>query len=262
MRSFSSWSVIRRSGPQTRRFDAAKSPSSPVTRSASNALSVKTPSLSTHPRTHRGRHRLHPAYRARRSIFRLTLVAVFLSGCGPRDTRIELESRLNPDLPNRFAESFDEAIYATDGRGRWDIVLCTSRPAARDAGQIIEQLLHINLFWKPVPGTTYAESSQTNALITYCLSTGFTAIGYEGAGFVYVDVNPRTLLLLGRIESSSLTPSRRTKGAPDRFGPCRVSGQIRATRNDGRVAELLGRMNSRLGPRPPVDPRAGAGDVR
>ena len=46
-------------------------------------------------------------------------------------------------------------------------VLRSRRPAQSDPAQTVEQLIHLKLFWKPIPGTTFAESSQTDALMTY-----------------------------------------------------------------------------------------------
>lgn len=190
------------------------------------------------------------------------MLLCLLLACGPRDTRITLESNLDPANPRVFTEIFGDALFSTDGRGRWDVLLTRSQPSARDADENLDQTLHLSLFWKPVPGTTFAEATQTNALLTYCLTNGPTCIAYEGAGFVYLDVSRNGQTLTGRVESSSLAPTRRTEDAPDRFGPCRLTARFRATRDTARVAEKLTALRDRLGPRPPVNPDSGAADVR
>jgi len=111
--------------------------------------------------------------------------------------------------------------------------------------------VHLRLFWQPVPGTTFAESSQTDAVITYALISPATAIGYDGAGFVYLELDRRGGLR-GRVESSTLKPHRRVGEPIDLFGDSRLTGEFLARRDSGRVSQLLSEMARRLGPRPDV----------
>jgi hypothetical protein len=158
-----------------------------------------------------------------------------------------VESHCECARPKPLAERFDEALCSTDSRGEWDIVLHSLHPAQRDPRQSIEQILHLSLFWKPVPGTTYVESSQTNALMTYALLSGPTAISYEGAGFVYL-TQDRSGGISGRIESGTLSPTRRVGEPNDLLGTCKLTGEFKGRIDRSRVSELTSLLGQRLGP--------------
>ncbi|MEE8170860.1 MAG: hypothetical protein V3T70_09955 [Phycisphaerae bacterium] len=169
------------------------------------------------------------------------------AACGPRATEIRLESLRDPANPVVYAESFDTAYFRVNERDRWDIVLFNRRASEQDPNQTIEQFLHLRLFWRPIPGTTYAESSQTDAVIRYCLATGPAAATYDGAGFVYLSVGRNRATLSGRIESANLAPSRQAGGARDLFGTCRLTGEFVARQDAGRTTALLTQLAGRMG---------------
>jgi hypothetical protein len=176
-------------------------------------------------------------------------LALLAGACTTPTNHVTVESLRRAERPELFVEQFSEGYYRTDEHGRWDIVLRSTRPMGTDARQTVEQVLHLRLFWKPVPGTTFVESSQTNAIITYALLSGPTAISYEGAGFVYLSNPGGRPPLTGRIESASLSPTRRTGEPADLFGPCRLTGELAARNNGARVTEILTDISQRLGPR-------------
>ena len=112
----------------------------------------------------------------------------------------------------------------------------------------MSQLIHLNVFWRPKPGTTDVESSQTNATIRYCLIVGRDVIAYQGAGFVYFERSRDGATIEGRIESSDLGPAVRVNQPEDLFGLCRVRGTFRAHRDRKHVVSILKQLRRRLGP--------------
>jgi hypothetical protein len=171
------------------------------------------------------------------------------TGCKPPETRVRVQSYQDPQSPREYVQQFDEAVFSNDARGRWDVLLVSRQPAREDPSRTVDQILHVRMFWRPVPGTTHVESSQTDALLTYGIHSGPTAMGYDGAGFASIKLSKDRQSLEGRIESSSLRPTRRRNEARDLFGPCRITGTFTATRNSGRATELLTELGTALGRR-------------
>lgn len=185
------------------------------------------------------------------SVSSLAFLVCVVAGCAPRENRIIVDSLDESAHPRQLSERFDDACFSFDGRDRWTIVLHSRRPAAADPAHDVEQILILKLFWRPIPGTTFADSTQTDALITYGLITAGACIAYEGAGFVYFSQSRDGSRLQGSIESSNLAPARRQGEPADIFGRCGVTGRFVAHRNSSRVAELAGLLNQRLGPPTP-----------
>ncbi len=104
----------------------------------------------------------------------------------------------------------------------------------------------------PRPGITYAESTQTNADIIYCLQRGDDVITYEGAGFVYFRTADGGRTVRGRIESATLSPARRNGAPQDYFGPCQLTGSFTARLNRPAVVAAQRAVRRLVGP-PPGD---------
>ena len=198
-------------------------------------------------------------------------------GCRQIETRFDVLSFRNADQPEQFTERFEFGSFSVDAQNNWDIAFeipasrvevqrplpVTSSPDSQPADEsdrpmrtettIMSQYIHIRVFWRPLPGTTYAESTQTDASIVYCLITGDSAISYEGAGFVYFTQSYDKQTITGQIESATLVPVR-TVGEPvDLFGPCRLQGFFVAHQDRRRVVSILQRVRKTLG-RPVVQP--------
>lgn len=120
-------------------------------------------------------------------------------------------------------------------------------PAKPAAARWMSQMIYVELFWRPKPGTTYVEQSQTNASIQYCIVSGDDVISYEGAGFVTVDEKRWSDEMVGRIESSTLVPARFANEPIDLFGPCQLTGEFTATPDARRVADIKQRRRRLLG---------------
>jgi hypothetical protein len=206
------------------------------------------------------------------------LLTILMGGCRKPQTRFEILCFRNPESPERIAEDFEPGSFAVNAQRNWDIVFeippsymeigaasdsdagATSAPS--EGAPVTEdspptsktdqfwmsQLIHINVFWLPRPGKTYAESTQTNATIVYCLLVGGRVITYRGAGFVYFKQSRDGQTIAGRIESATLMPTSRLDQGLDLFGPCRIHGTFSARRDRKLVVSLLRQLRQRLGP--------------
>jgi hypothetical protein len=204
---------------------------------------------------------------------------VLTCGCREIETRFDVLSFKNPAASEQYTERFTAGSFSIDAQNDWDIVfeipstrvelVRPQAPASSPASQpadapaeamkiettFMSQFVHIRVFWKPLPGTTYAESSQTNASILYCMITGDSAISYEGAGFVYFTQSYDKRTITGQIESATLVPVRTVSEPIDLFGPCRLQGYFVAHEDRRRVVSILQQLRNRLG-RPMAQPSA------
>jgi|GEM_PF-1622605 len=108
----------------------------------------------------------------------------------------------------------------------------------------IAQLLHVEMLWQPRPGKTYAERTQTDAGITYCLQRGADRARYEGAGFVYFTLEDDGRTIVGEIESATLYPAGATDESVAVLGPCRIRGPFVATLSANGVMNVKRRIRS------------------
>ncbi len=200
---------------------------------------------------------------------------VMVAGCCKPDTRFDILSYADANNPEQFTERYETGAFSVDAQGGWDFVFeipmscigpgtmetpsegLESAAAPAADGEFVEQpvredvwmaqFLHVHVFWKPKPGTTFANSSQTNASMEYCLVTSGNAISYEGAGFVSFKLSRDGQTATGKIESSTLVPVRMRNEPIDLFGPCRLSGTFVATEDKGRVVSTQRQLRRKLG---------------
>lgn len=171
-------------------------------------------------------------------------------------------------MPDVYREQFDAGYYCVNADHNWTFVFeiepvevqstqevegaavssQPSEPSTSDEELWMSQVVQVEVFWKAQPGTSFAESSQTNANIVYCLTTGAGSITYEGAGFVWFAPSMDKKSMRGRIESATLYPARTVKEAPDLFGPCRLTGDFIAVEDRKRVVEKMREVRRRVGP--------------
>lgn len=183
-------------------------------------------------------------------LFNAMTLCLALCGCSTTPTRIEILSFKRVEEPVRYAETFDRSHYCRDAHGNWLIVMeippvwveggrtaSEDNPAPNRSSGWTSQLVHVEVFWVPHPGRTHAESTQTNAAITYHLVTPSGVLTYEGAGFVYFQPPRPGKPLVGQIESGSLLRAKDVTDANDLFGPCRLRGSFTA-REDRRAVFL------------------------
>ncbi|GJQ26945.1 MAG: hypothetical protein HBSAPP02_19770 [Phycisphaerae bacterium] len=188
-------------------------------------------------------------------LVRALALCLGLYGCSTTPTRIEILSFKRVEEPVRYAETFDRSHYCRDAHGNWLIVMemppvwvegrqaeTDARPGSSHASGWTSQLVHVEVFWVPYPGRTHAESTQTNAAITYHLVTPSGVLTYEGAGFVYFQPPRPGKPLVGRIESGSLLRAKDVTDANDLFGPCRLRGSFTAQEDRRAVFRALNEM--------------------
>ena len=198
--------------------------------------------------------------------FACLVAAAMLTGCQETQTRFELISFRDPNRPEVLTETdFQPGAFSINARRNYDIVLESrpqivpvapaaadtesadlDEPEASQLGIRMTQLIHIEIFWNPRPGTTFAESSQTNANITYCVTVGSEAVSYEGAGFVYIEMSRDGTRIEGWIESATLAPARPRARRIDPLGQCRLTGCFTAVESRRRVIEVQKRLRRLL----------------
>jgi len=192
------------------------------------------------------------------------LGASLCGGCAPKPTRFTITSVRAGGAHESLTTTFPTGAFAQDAQRNWDIVFrgrpeplaihshpASTASAAADA-PVFTQLLRLRVFWQPQPGWTYAERTQTNANITYCLQRGSSLITYEGGGFVYFSVSSDGRRLEGSLESSSLAPTTRVGDPEDVLGPCRIVGTFTADFDKARTIDTIQQIRRRVGGVAPV----------
>ena len=159
----------------------------------------------------------------------LCLIALAAAGCQPVVTRFEVLSFKNELQQDRFTEQFPPGSFSITAHRDFTITFelrpeVNIEPTTSAPSDDASQLVRIEVFWKPRPGTTFAESSQTNANLSYCLISGRHAVTYEGAGFVYFTRSSDGKTLTGKIESGTLVPVHFAGEPNDLFGRCHLKG--------------------------------------
>ena len=204
--------------------------------------------------------------------FALGLCSLLVAGCRNTETRFDIVSFHESGSPERMTERFERGSFSQDAHHNWTFVFeiapvwldenrgsaAASQPGDdkptrkrsiyTDRDERMSQMIQLKVFWKPRPGTTYAESSQTNVSIVYCLITGGDAITYEGAGFIYFTASRDGKRIEGRLESSTLYPVRYVGEPADLFGPCHLQGTFKAVEDRKHVVSVLQRIRKKLGP--------------
>jgi len=177
------------------------------------------------------------------------LLAVLLCAAGcqsPKVTRIELTTFGTDGESQLHYSNFTRASYRLSAGHTLELVLRTERPSSLDPTQTITQIVYVKNFWKPIPGTTYADGSQINARVQYALLTPPTGVRYDGSAFVYYRFDRRTGQLVGTLEEGTLSPRYRMGDAVDPFGPCRFSGTFFASEDPGDVISAIQMLDSQF----------------
>ena len=204
----------------------------------------------------------------------LAAIVFCVTACRPADTKFQVVTFHDPNHPETLTERFDGGgSFTLNADGNYHIVFeippTLIQPQASDECNPSEhpqkalpvwasQFIHIEVFWRALPGKTYADRTQTNANILYCVITGDDAISYEGAGFAYLDLSRDGKRLRGTLESSTLFPARFAKAPRDLFGPCRITGTFQAVYDRREAAKVQRTLRRLLGP--PIVRGANASD--
>lgn len=168
------------------------------------------------------------------------------AGCKPVETRFEILAYHEGAPVRQLNERFEPGHFARNDHRDTTFVfeVHDADPGAglpsddRGPQPPITQIVTLQIFWEPRPGTTHAESTQTNATISYCLLCGPDSIRYAGAGFVYLS-EIGSDRIEGRIESSSLKVAQVVGSPRDLFGRCRIMGTFVATEDKRQVVAKM-----------------------
>lgn len=187
-------------------------------------------------------------------------VVGLVGGCQPGETHFNIVDYRQAGVSEAYFQSFDECYYCRDAWGNLEVVAVHRTEAAN--GLAMTQLVYVGTNWKMDPGRTRAESTMINATVSYWIVSGPVGASFEGSGFVSLRENRQRTALVGRLESSSLSPQRRLGAAERLFERADVSGEIVAKRNKAKVVTLLNKMRRLFGPLPRYTPPVENADLR
>lgn len=193
--------------------------------------------------------RIHlPAYELGRRGLAAGLTAIgmtallILPACStPRNTLWITDYRDGRATPYR--ETFDECYFARDAGGNVNVVLRRERPVLDDPTRNLVQLVWLQTFWTPVPGTTVAHERQINATVRYALVSGRVTAAFEGAGSVFLDSVRGSDRVDVRIRQAFLTPRGQIFDGRLLFRNAELKGAMRATQDPARVVRLTNDMD-------------------
>lgn len=172
--------------------------------------------------------------------------AMLLVGCGPKVTRLELQTFDKEGTSSRHYTDFSQAAFKRGSDGRIELVFQSQQPSQVDPTQTITQVVHVSTFWNPKFGITYADSTQINARVQYAILTPPTGVRYDGGAFVTYKIDSMTDEVVGYIESGDLSPKYQMGNAVEPFGPARCTGTFRAKENPGLVVTTHQMLESTL----------------
>ena len=160
------------------------------------------------------------------------LLAALLSGCS--GSAVHLVSYKDPYFPENYRVDLLNCTYRTGPGGGIQVI---GRAVRQTEQRITTQYLLVDIFWKPIPGKTPADSTTTDALLRYVVASDIGTLVYAGTGFAY----PQPALdgsLDIALESGRLRLQSRSGDLEDLFGDTQITGQLKA-RNDPPAAATL-----------------------
>ena len=193
-----------------------------------------------------------------RPVLYLLSGVLLLTGCSTRTSHITLKSSLQAD---EFALDFSHAYALRESAGDYHIVLITepTPPPPRQPDEPLQpigsseprQLMHIHVFWRPLPGLKGNHPSATNSTIDlYVIGDqdpdSRDIAHYQGTGFV--TLYPSSDQLQASITNASIKPKLLGGDMADPLGDCTIEGTVSAQPSAGRVRELLDRVNELTAP--------------
>ena len=156
-------------------------------------------------------------------------VLACLSGCGrPAPTGLVLTSYKDPDQPQVYTINLDSCAYYQDAGGDYHFAGRDVHVSDQPDGGEIQQLLHVHVFWRPIPGKTFDNASSIDAIYRYVLITPHGVAVYRGTGYVY----PRQRRFSDRIrlevDSGRLSLVGKSTGQADIIEAARLHGILEA----------------------------------
>lgn len=180
----------------------------------------------------------------------LAILLVFITtgsigGCSKRTNKLILISYKDIDNPKKVVESFEKAFWEKSKDNLYTILL-SSKNNVPTKDKEITQIAIIKLFWQPIPGKTFANSSQINAQIEYIVVLKpldkknieyktRRIFKYRGSGFVFIKSYTNTTIN-GTIEEAILYPQNKTE---DPLGRFILSGSFTAKNDPASIGKML-----------------------
>lgn len=162
---------------------------------------------------------------------------LLLIGCAA-PSRVELLSFADPHFPERYSFTARECAQWTDAGGDLHVAASALRLGDDDAGRAVSQLLHIHVFWRPLPGKTPSNSTATDAVLRYVVQTPEGTFVYAGTGFVWTR-KPRFGPFRVDLERGELRLIASTPGAEDVLGEMRISGSLYPSRDAAAAVGMI-----------------------
>jgi hypothetical protein len=153
-----------------------------------------------------------------------------------------------PNTPETLQQNFSEGYFSSNAFGEYEILLKSDEPISHKGEKVMTQVIYVSTLWKPIPGMTYAESSQINATIVYVVriadnpdaeivsQTGETMLRYEGTGFLSFETDQTENVLTGTLERALLKPVHKRDNY--RLGTFELNGAFKAVRDAAKVADF------------------------
>jgi hypothetical protein len=174
----------------------------------------------------------------------LTLV----SGCATPGAQLTLTSLLG----QRTGQSFRHAVYADNGQGEYDVVLIDDaitatparpgQPLAATDTPSVRQIMHLHLYWRPMPGTAGNNPATINTAIDWYVITGSSEehpdyLHYTGAGLATLYPSGDSAEV--SLREAQVEPAAGRGRMNDPIGTATLRGSITARRDDAQVREVL-----------------------
>lgn len=167
-------------------------------------------------------------------------VAVSLgAGCGAARSTLKLTSHRDPYFPERYVVEWTDCAYWSDPSG--DVHVVGRAEPAADEEDTLTQYVHVHVYWKPFPGRTHTDSSATNALVEYVVTSNAGAARYTGTCFAYLRGKPGRTLKVA-VESGRLRLDTYTGRISDFLGATHVAGTLMARADEVAATDLIRTM--------------------
>jgi hypothetical protein len=163
------------------------------------------------------------------------------------------------DEKRNFSQTFSRAYISQSPSGDADIVMVedgtdvqsndSRKPLEPNSRDLPRQLVHVRVFWTPIPGTKADHPANTNASIHWCIlgvdSRQSDMLEYAGSGLVEVSrsgsdatINIRNAWMKAATEHGNMT---------DPVGPGNLQGTIHAVADTAQVQAILAEIKSASG---------------
>lgn len=165
------------------------------------------------------------------------LALSLLAGCAGPASTVHLVSYMDPYFPEHVRAELLQCTYWIDA-GRDIHVAGRAKHRSSDTQSFPMQYFHVEIYWHPHPGRTYADPTASDALIRYVVGTDTGTAVYSGTGYAYpkrtwfggLDVSLET----GRLELVS-----KSGDVPDVFGETRLTGMLHARHDPGATTKYI-----------------------